>query len=260
MTTPAPIRHWQIERHELVDSTNRLAVERIHTCWQDNRSAAGMVIVASRQANGQGQHGRAWASPPGGLYLSAIVENVPIAHRDRLALVAGVAVAEALIGAYQVSTQLRWPNDLVINDRKVGGILCEAMSQGDRWAAIIGIGVNVNTRIEDLPPELQSRAATLCGHHNGPVDILAVETSMLRSLANTLEQFSMRMLSAVIERARRLDALLNRRVQFQDGDRRVDGTARGISDSGELLIQMENGIEAFAVGTIAAIDGLSLRP
>ena len=148
---------WRVERVGEVDSTNRVAAERVLARWEAGESVAGMVIVAERQSAGRGQHGRRWESPAGGMYLSAVVELIPAEARAVLALVVGVAVAEA------INARIRWPNDLVIGDKKVGGILCESLAQGARWTAVIGIGINVNTEVQALPPEIQSRATSLAG-------------------------------------------------------------------------------------------------
>src|ERR1051325_2214642 len=99
-------------------------------------------IIADSQSAGRGQHARAWQSPVGGLYLSAIVEQVPQSARDKLALLAGVSVANALANLAPV--QLRWPNDIMLQNKKLGGILCESLAQGANWASIIGIGLNIN--------------------------------------------------------------------------------------------------------------------
>ena len=134
------------EQFDELDSTNRLAAERILAAWDAGRSPERTLITAARQTAGRGQHGRRWESPPGGLYFSAVVERVPAEFRDRLALVAGLAVARTLCAA-DVPAMIRWPNDVLIDGKKVAGILCEALARGEHWAAIIGVGVNVSTDI-----------------------------------------------------------------------------------------------------------------
>ncbi len=155
---------WRIEKLEVAESTNDVARERLLACWGRGESAAGIVVVAARQTGGRGQHGRRWESPVGGLYLSAVVEDISPALRGKLALVAGVAAAEAIGGLSGVEgLRLRWPNDLMIGGKKVGGILCEAVAMGEqKWAGIVGIGINVRAKVDDFPQRI-ARAGRFAG-------------------------------------------------------------------------------------------------
>src|SRR5262249_5814013 len=114
----------------------------------------GLVIVADEQTRGRGRLGRVWHSPPGdNLYLSVLLRrDRPPAWALPLPLIAGVAVSDTLEG-FSCGTAIKWPNDVLIDGRKVAGILTESSTVGGRLEAIVvGIGVNVN--VADLPPEL----------------------------------------------------------------------------------------------------------
>src|SRR6185312_5034908 len=87
---------WRCDLLDEVPSTNTLAMERVRHAWNRGESAEGIVVIARKQRSGKGQHGRFWESPAGGLYLSAVVESIPRCAREKLALLAGVAVVEAL--------------------------------------------------------------------------------------------------------------------------------------------------------------------
>jgi BirA family transcriptional regulator, biotin operon repressor / biotin---[acetyl-CoA-carboxylase] ligase len=245
---------WRVERVGEVDSTNRVASERVLALWEAGESAAGIVILAERQSAGRGQHGRRWESPAGGMYLSAVVQRIPAEARAVLALVVGVAVAEA-IGA-----RIRWPNDLVIDDKKVGGILCESLAQGARWAAVIGIGINVNTEVAALPAEIRLLATSLAARDGHIRNVRAVETTVLERLAETLAALQTQGLPPLIEHAQALDSLRGKRIEIQDGLVTRRGRAAGIGKSGELLIQLDNGaVQGFPRGSIMSVDGLALR-
>lgn len=137
-----------------------------------------------------------------------------------LPIAAGVAVAE-LAGA---QAKLKWPNDVLLAERKIAGILVEGRPQ-EHWA-VLGIGLNVAIRIEDLPPELQERAGTL-GHSPG-----ALEPTLERLLCG-LERWLAADASAVLEAARTRDALREMRLRWQGGE----GIGRGIDDHGRLIVQ-----------------------
>jgi BirA family biotin operon repressor/biotin-[acetyl-CoA-carboxylase] ligase len=120
----------------------------------------GTIVIAERQTAGRGREGRSWSSPPGmGLYLSAVLRPpLPLALVPPLTLAVGVAVCDAAIGA-GAAAALKWPNDTLVGDRKLAGILVEAQSQGGRLdAVIVGIGVNL---AGELPPEVAATAITL---------------------------------------------------------------------------------------------------
>src|SRR5205823_3197380 len=118
----------------------------------------GAVVVADEQTAGRGRQGRPWLAPPGAAILSSTLLRPPPDRRlPELSLVAGVAVADAVEETLGLSAQIKWPNDVLVNRKKVAGILAEA--RGD--AVVLGIGVNVNQRREELPPAPRTPAASL---------------------------------------------------------------------------------------------------
>jgi BirA family biotin operon repressor/biotin-[acetyl-CoA-carboxylase] ligase len=254
---------WRIERHGEVESTNALALEHVRAAFagkDSERQLEGLVIVAERQTGGRGQHGRAWESPAGGLYMSALVEQVQAEQRGVLALIAGVAVARALQEQGH-AVKLQWPNDIVLasGGRKLGGILCEAMASGTRWAGIVGIGLNVNTSISDLPAALRGRATSLLTHTGRRQDLRVIENRVLAELAIVLQRTAQEGVGAVVESVRELDALRGQWVQLQNGDEEVSAAGAGIGDAGELLLETSSGVRGFATGTIVAVNGMRLR-
>ena len=252
--------NWQIEHHPQLDSTNRLAAERVLERWQQHQPAEGLVFTADTQSAGRGQHGRSFQSPLGGLYLSAIVETLPPNLRDKLALLAGVAAAEALRRFTTLRIGLRWPNDLMLQDKKLGGILCESVVMGEKWAGIIGIGLNINTPIDQLPAELQPKATSLLAHDNTLREIRSAEILLLNSLASILETANHQGLAPILVRATQLDTLRGKQVELQNGPDIITGTAEGLGPNGELVLRTpQNAIVACAMGTLLSINGVPLR-
>src|SRR5919198_2054958 len=154
--------HW----HDEVGSTNDLA-----KALADDGAAHGEVVVAEAQSAGRGRRGRSWPSPPGrNLYLSAVLRpDLPPARAPELTLVASVALCQAVRQA-DVAASIKWPNDLLVGGRKLGGILLEMAAEPDQiqWV-VLGIGVNVNGRPEDFPEEVRPIATSMAIERGRPV-------------------------------------------------------------------------------------------
>jgi BirA family biotin operon repressor/biotin-[acetyl-CoA-carboxylase] ligase len=184
----------------------------------------GTLVTAGEQSAGRGRQGRTWSAPPGRALLSSLILRDP---PRLLPLLAGVAVAEVadMSGA---PAQVKWPNDVLIEGRKVAGILVEGRPQ-ERWA-VLGIGLNVALRAEDFPPELRDTAATLGLEPEAVQPTLLV---LLEALARWLAQPPEVVLAAV----RRRDALQGRLISWSGGE----GTADGIDPDGRLVVRSSDG-------------------
>jgi len=181
----------------------------------------GTLVTAGRQLAGRGRQGRRWTAPAGrALTLSLVVREV----EPLLPLRAGLAVADVAGPAAQV----KWPNDVLLDGRKVAGILVEARAQ-EGWA-VVGVGVNVAVRPEDLPPELAGSAGTL---GREPEALEATLAALLDALGRRLEQGD----AAVLADLRARDALLGRPVRWARGE----GVGAGIDDRGALLVRTADG-------------------
>ena len=181
----------------------------------------GTLVTTDHQVAGRGRQGRTWTTPPRlALTMSLVLREVT----PLLPMAAGVAVADA-VGA---AAAIKWPNDILIDGRKVAGILAEARPR-EGWASL-GIGINVALRADDFPPELRDRAGTL---GRTPDDVPAVLAAVLAWLERRLAQPADRLLDAW--RAR--DALAGRLVTWEGGR----GTADGIDEDGRLRVRLAGG-------------------
>jgi BirA family transcriptional regulator, biotin operon repressor / biotin---[acetyl-CoA-carboxylase] ligase len=191
----------------------------------------GTLVTAAEQTSGRGRQGRTWTAPPGSALLLSVVLRDPPAL---LPLAAALAVSE-VAGA---GAQIKWPNDVLLDGRKVAGILAEGRPQ-DGWA-VLGIGLNVALRIEDLPPELHETAGTL---GLGPADLEPTLERLLASLERTVALDEATLLDAY--RAR--DALHGREVRWTTGR----GRAAGIDGEGRLVVELaEGGRTALSAGEV----------
>jgi BirA family transcriptional regulator, biotin operon repressor / biotin---[acetyl-CoA-carboxylase] ligase len=197
----------------------------------------GMLVTAGEQSRGRGRQGRTWSAPAGRALLCSLVIREP---PRLLPLAAGVAVAE-LAGP---QARLKWPNDVLRDQRKLAGILVEGRPQ-ERWA-VLGIGLNVALRESDFPPELQGRAATL------GLEPDAIEPTLVKLLAG-LERWLGASGPEVLDAVRARDALLGRPVRWAGGE----GSGAGIDDAGRLIVQTSGGPVSLAAGEVHLVGAQS---
>jgi BirA family biotin operon repressor/biotin-[acetyl-CoA-carboxylase] ligase len=208
------------------DSTNERARELASA-----GAPHGTLVTAAEQTAGRGRQGRTWTAPPGRALLLSLVLRV--VQPALVPLAAGVATAET-VGD---DARIKWPNDVLVEGRKVAGILVEGRPQ-EGWA-VLGIGLNVAIRPDDFPPELRESAGTLGGE---PTDL----DPTLARLLEALERWLVADQDTVIAAWRARDALEGRRIEWADGA----GKAVGIDDAGRLLVGTSSGTVALEAGEV----------
>jgi BirA family biotin operon repressor/biotin-[acetyl-CoA-carboxylase] ligase len=190
----------------------------------------GTLVTAAEQSAGRGRQGRTWSAAAGRALLCSVVVRDPPAL---LPLAAGVAVAE-VVGS---GAQIKWPNDVLADGRKVAGNLVEGRPQ-ERWA-VVGIGLNVALRIEHFPPELRETAGTL------GLEPDAIEPT-LDALLVGLERWISVDAGALVAAVRARDALLGRQVRWAGGR----GVGAGIDAGGRLVVETSTGTVALDAGEV----------
>jgi BirA family transcriptional regulator, biotin operon repressor / biotin---[acetyl-CoA-carboxylase] ligase len=208
---------------------------------------AGTVVVAGEQTGGRGSRGRGWRSPPGGLWLSVLFRPRVAAGVELFGLRIGLAVADAVESLGPgVPVHIKWPNDLMVGERKLGGILCEARWQGDTLAWVVaGVGINV---ANPIPADLAGIAIALTERLPDvtPGLIEPEITARLRALDTGSERLG----PAELAGLRRRDWLHGRRLRAP-----APGTGSGISDEGALLVRADSGATvAVRAGTVELDD------
>ena len=204
----------------------------------------GALVTADRQTAGRGRRGRRWEAPAGRAVLMSLVLREDGDHRPLLPLAAAVAVSDACERVAAVRCQIKWPNDVWIDRRKVAGILVEGRPQ-EAWR-VLGIGINVATEETEFPEELRGLATSLAiaagSADRAPASVEAVVASALDSLARWLDEPA----EAVAEAWRARDALRGERVRWSGGE----GVAEGITHAGALLVATERGQVALDAGGV----------
>jgi BirA family biotin operon repressor/biotin-[acetyl-CoA-carboxylase] ligase len=205
---------------------------------------AGTVVLAEQQTHGRGRQGRTFASPAGvGIYLSLLLRpTVDMAHLPQLTLLVAVAVAEAITTVCSVSVHLKWPNDVEIAGKKVAGILTEAiLPPGELPVVIIGIGINVNTTLEQLPPALHDRVTSLALATGTPVSRHQLIVCLLAHLEDLYHTFQDTGMTAILERWQHYGRISGRVVQFSHAAETTTGQVLGLDADGALVVQTVEG-------------------
>jgi BirA family biotin operon repressor/biotin-[acetyl-CoA-carboxylase] ligase len=207
----------------------------------------GTAVVAEHQTQGRGRHGRSFVSPAGvGIYVSLLVRpQADIQRLPQLTLAVAVATAEALAEYSALPVHLKWPNDVEISGKKVAGILCEAvLNPTASPLVIIGIGINVNTALEQFPPELHQHVTSLAlaaGHTWARLPLLALLLAHLERLYRAFQQGDT---TSVRQRWLHYGGqMIGRQVRFAPEPSAGVGTVVDLDEDGALLVQSADGTQ-----------------
>ena len=261
--TPPQLHHGLILAHlagrnrlpnlitlDKVDSTNSEAERHL---------AAGartpLVILAREQTQGRGRRGRTWHSPPAGNLYGTFVfrPRLEPARLQDFTLWMGLNICELTANFCKIEPGLKWPNDLLVNGRKAGGMLTEARIDADEVHDLVfGLGLNLNSRAADLPRELQRSAISLAEAAGAPVEVNRFAAALITRVVAAYGQFVdddyRDKFSALWQR---FDVLRSRPVSVTQGDRTVTGTATGIDAEGSLIVRTGPGrTERFRAGEV----------
>ncbi len=198
------------------------------------RCDLGTVVLAGEQTAGQGRHGHTWHSEPGaGIYCSIVLEPTPL-----LTLALGVATAEAIANVTGLACDIRWPNDVMLGERKVAGILVQLADT----KALAGIGINVNHTA--FPEELGGLATSLRLHLPGPISREPLIVELLRSVDSLVRQPPETILRLF---AHASSYASGRRVLVRQPDGVVEGVTGGLDSSGFLIVRKDDGTDTLIV-------------
>ncbi|HYT56611.1 MAG TPA: biotin--[acetyl-CoA-carboxylase] ligase [Verrucomicrobiae bacterium] len=223
-----------------IGSTNTHARE-----LAEKGAAEGEVVLAESQTHGRGRLGRRWESPPfANLYFSVILRpKLAPVYAPQITLTAAVALAEAIDSLIPLSPVIKWPNDILVNGKKLAGILAEAVCARERVEyVILGIGVNVNCPVDAMSQELRQRATSLFDVTRIHMDREFVLRRLIQDLDRCygdLEQFGF---EAIAPQWEARFGLRGKRVRIELRDQVLIGRARGLARDGTLLVEGDDGI------------------
>ncbi|MGG5253818.1 biotin--[acetyl-CoA-carboxylase] ligase [Neobacillus sp. SM06] len=222
-----------------VDSTQKIA----HRLANEG-AKTGTVVIAEEQLSGRGRMERKWYSPKfTGIWMSLILRpNIPLIKAPQLTLLAAVAIVQAMEEMAGVSPEIKWPNDILVNGKKVTGILTELQAEADRiHSIIIGIGINVNQQITDFPIDLQNTASSLAIETGKKIS----RSDLIRSIFSHFEKMYELYLAEGFYPVKLLwesyVRSIGREITAHTLTATIKGKALGITDDGVLQVEDENG-------------------
>lgn len=232
-----------------VTSTNSWALESL-----DQGAKRGEVFLADYQTKGRGRLERQWESPAGKNILLSFVDDLPEDQikTPQLALVAGVGFWDGLSHSFpSLSFKLKWPNDILLNELKLGGLLCERHRSLPK--AVIGVGINVNMTKEEFTPEIRQTAISLfsvLGRETNRDELVA---SCLNSYEKWRDIYQDNGLSQIIEAWQKHSILTRRKIRVVEMSETYEGIAQGIDEDGFLIVNAEGKERKVVTGDIILI-------
>jgi len=231
----------QIAYHQETSSTQDVAQSLAR-----QGSPEGTTIIAERQTGGKGRIGRAWTSLPGNIAFSIILRpGIHPSQAAKFTIIAGVGVAQAIQQTSSVKPKLKWPNDVFIGKKKIGGILTEMSAETDRVNyIIIGIGLNVNTAQTDFPPEISEIAISIRTESGNQTPRVKLLQAILENLEQLCEEFTTSGFEPIRRKWISLSNTIGQKVRVTNGDAyELEGTAVDMNPDGMLVVKKDDGTE-----------------
>lgn len=221
-------------------STNDKAIE----IGRQRENPEGVIVIADSQTHGRGRLGRRWISPPGvNLYFTALLR--PSALQKKVPLLpaaSAVSIASAIREYAGLNAMIKWPNDILINGKKTGGILVEMTQDKGRTRLLaVGIGLNVNMSQDMLPENIRPHTTSLKMENGNHVDRVKLLGKILDNMEKTYKILLNGNKRALINKWLSLNCTIGKVVTVQNYNRVVSGIADGINDCGELIIRLSSG-------------------
>ncbi|MBO5485012.1 MAG: biotin--[acetyl-CoA-carboxylase] ligase [Lachnospiraceae bacterium] len=245
----------KIECHEQIDSTNTRAKQ-----LAESGEPEGTLVVAEEQTAGKGRRGRRWSSENSvGIWMSLILRPpVKPVQASCITLIAALAVAKGIQNVCQIESYIKWPNDIVVNGKKICGILTEMSSELDYiHYAVVGIGINANTR--QFPEEIQDKATSLYLESGKTVDrqglIAAIMEAFTTCYQKYLQTGDLSLLqeeyNAMLVNRDREVRILYGMEEEADQSQIEQGIAHGIDENGALLVETGQGVKSIVSGEVS---------
>jgi BirA family biotin operon repressor/biotin-[acetyl-CoA-carboxylase] ligase len=228
----------EIIHYRETDSTNARARE-----LADGGAPEGTLVVAERQTRGRGRKGRAWFSPPGaGIYASLILRpSMPANETTRITFLTAVAAAEALLHLTELDVRIKWPNDLLVNGKKIAGILTEINTErGALDYAVVGLGMNVNT--PGFPDDIKETATSVLIETGKPFPRTGILREYLKRQEENLRGLQTSGFEPILRRWKELADTIGRRIRVEMTDKTYVGRVENIDPQGVLILKDREGV------------------
>jgi BirA family biotin operon repressor/biotin-[acetyl-CoA-carboxylase] ligase len=214
----------------------------------------GTVVIAESQTAGRGRLGREWISPKGGLYCSVILRpQIGVSEAVKFVFVASLAVANVLDEVYRLKVETKWPNDVLINGKKVCGILTETNTTGEKVNyAVIGVGVNANFAVKDaLPKELVKASTSLEDEIGRKIRFEELFQALIERLESLYDLFSKEGFVPILSEWKKYAGFLGKRVEVTSGAKKLSGAAVDVDSDGSLILKQTDGSVKLVSGDLS---------
>jgi BirA family biotin operon repressor/biotin-[acetyl-CoA-carboxylase] ligase len=245
---------FKIIHYDIVDSTFQVARN-----IQDAEEYT--TIVAKRQLKGRGRFGREWFSPSGGLWFTTILyPRTPVNTYSLLSLLSSLSVSKALGKITKLKPRIRWPNDVYVNGRKIAGILIESDVNGEIIEkSLIGIGVNVNFKLEHLPIELRDKATTILEECGKPTDEDTLLLEILFTLREYYEKYKRGLYNEIVAEIRREGDFIGSNVILYTRSGKIRTLIRDLDLYGNLIIDLEGRMITLTPKDVEKLEVVKMR-
>lgn len=245
-----------IEIHDSIGSTNNRAKE-----LAQEGAVHGTLVAAEEQRSGRGRLGRAWSSPPKvGLWMSLILRPAfPPRFAPKMTVLAGLAVIRAINTITGLKAAIKWPNDIIINSKKLCGILTEMQAEPDLIEYVItGIGMNVNTLKENFPAEIRDSATSLFIEWGQKVDRCRLMAAILNELEVLYQEYeSTTNFSGIIQEFKENCITLGRHVRVVSPAGEWEGEAIDLTEDCELVVKLADGTKRTVMSGDVSVRGIA---
>lgn len=203
----------------------------------------GTLVVAETQAGGRGRMGRKWFSPYGGIWFSSLMyPKLQPQHATRITITACISLVQAIDEVTGLKSQVKWPNDVLINHKKVAGILIEVDSEPDRiiWL-VLSMGINANIDLQEIPQPLRTQVTSLEEAKGEKVDRVFLLKTILKKLEKNYEKVNQGNFNKIFEEWKNLCVGIGKKVKVKTAEKTIEGRAIDFDTNGALVIKLKNG-------------------
>lgn len=239
-----------VEYHETLDSTNKLAAELLPNLLP----LCPAIVLAATQTAGRGRGSNSWWANTGALTFSVILNvdqlNLPPDRLPLVSLATGIAVRQCIAPLVPDGVvSIKWPNDVLLNERKVCGILTQQISVAGQRGLIVGVGINVNNSLQGAPDDVRQRATSVFDATGGSIDLTELLILILNAIDGSINELGARS-RMLLSELNRHSILNGRTVKLATGETVISGLCHGIDEDGALVLQTDVGLNPVIAGTV----------
>jgi len=240
-----------IVSHFSIPSTNTHAFS-----LADEGAVEGTMVIAEKQTAGKGRLGRKWNSPAkSGLWFSLVLRpTLPPSELPGLSIMTAAALASSIRSRLDLDAMIKWPNDVLIDDSKVAGILTEMAAELDKARhVIVGVGINVNQHRKDFPANLRNKATSLLLESGDRIDRIKFLADFLLTFENLYLDFKKKGLKPLLPKIRKMSSLIGNQVRLKKGRKTILARAVDIDSSGALVVKRKKELMRVTAGEVTII-------